>query len=146
MARKIGRGKALTELVKGSLEYTIEAIQGAVRSEFVPDDAWFPRVLEVFAAYVIVWDPALAQSEYYRVGYEREGEGFVFAPRGEWEVVELTYQPQTVAESRRPPSVPPVKGTGGRTSRPLDRSPGGRTSRPPDRGTGRWAEARGSAR
>jgi len=102
MKRKIGKGKPLTELVKGSLTYTLRQIEDDFEAAFItPGGDWYPWVVEVFEGYVIVKDRGLARDEYYRVSYEKQGSKYVFAPRGDWEVVELTYQPQTLSERRK---------------------------------------------
>jgi hypothetical protein len=100
--RKIGKGKPLTELVKGSLSYTVRKIEDDFEAAFItPGGDWYPWVVEVFEDYVIVKDRGLAMDEYYRVSYQKQGDEYVFAPRSEWEVVELTYRPQTLSEGRR---------------------------------------------
>lgn len=94
---KIDKGNPLEELVKGSMEYTMELIQQAFRKQFPRDyerDPWY-YVAETFADYVIVRSDDLRADEYYRVSFTREGETFTFVARENWEVVELTYQPQT---------------------------------------------------
>ncbi len=103
MAKKIGRGKPLEELVKGSMDYTMQLIRDAFRSQF-PDQEngvgfW---IAETFNDHVIVraWGSnELKEDEYWRVSYSREKETFTFADRADWEVVELTYQPQTATVS-----------------------------------------------
>lgn len=101
--KKIDKGNPLEELVKGSMEYTMELIQQAFRKQFPRDyerDPWY-YVAETFAEYVIVRSDDLRADEYYRVGFTREGESFTFVARESWEVVELTYQPQTsLSESK----------------------------------------------
>jgi len=100
--RRVGKGKALTELVKGSREYTLDAIRRAFRMQF-PSDAeerFYPYIVETFADHVIVSSNDLEPDEYFYVSYQKEDGGYVFAERGEWEVVELTYQARSVEESR----------------------------------------------
>jgi hypothetical protein len=99
--RKIGKGKPLTELVKGSKEYTLNQIAKAFRAVFSSTDDWFPYIVETFEDYLIVHDNGLSSDEYYRVSYERKDGEYVFASRNDWEIVELTYQPQTMSERRR---------------------------------------------
>ena len=110
--KKIKRGKKLTELVKGSLDYTMEMIRQAFRAQFGVKDAdgymSLPYyVNEIFSDHVIVSEWAstseLKSDEYYKVTYERSGESITFATQNEWEVVELAYQPQTamVSEAKR---------------------------------------------
>ena len=120
MKKKLQRGKPLEELVKGSMDYTMEAIRGAFMAQFNPPDAngvtrmpWY--VMEVFADYVIVRDwrneSELKSDEYYKVTYSKSGDAYTFAARDAWEVVELAYQPQTMEE--RAPStagVPSAQG------------------------------------
>jgi len=98
--RKAGRGKELTELVKGSLDYTMDMIRSAFRAQFNPMDTYpFPfYAQEIFSDHVIVSEypsDELAPDEYYMVTYQKSDAGYVFAARDEWEIVELTYQPKT---------------------------------------------------
>jgi hypothetical protein len=102
MKRRIGKGKPLTELVKGSLDYTLRQIRDAFMAQFNRDDTFYPWIAEVFEGYVVVEEKGLATGEYYRVTYEKRDGEYVFAPRDEWEVVELTYQPQTMTEAIEP--------------------------------------------
>jgi hypothetical protein len=98
MKRKIGRGNELTE-VKGSLDYLLQRIRQDFYAQFRRrDDSWYPYVVEIFADYVIAQDDKLMPEEYYQVSYTKEGQRYVFADRDKWEVVELTYQPQTMEE------------------------------------------------
>lgn len=97
MKRKVGRGKALDELVKGSLDYTLSQIGEAFRKQFPYQEGkpyfW---IAETFADHVIVKESDLAADEYYLVTYSRGEDGeYAFAAREDWEVVELTYQPAT---------------------------------------------------
>ncbi len=109
MAQKIGKGKALEELVKGSLEYTRSEIRNAFERQFPrnQDDSPMYEIIDTFADFVVVqqwYPPELKSDEYYKVIYSREGEDYVFAMRDQWEVVELAYQPQTtpaVAETNK---------------------------------------------
>lgn len=99
--KKIQRGQPLEELVKGSMEYTRYRIYIAFRRQFpMEEEGPYFRIEETFADYVIVWSSDLPVDEYYRVPYRREAEEFIFAPRNEWEVVELAYRPKTMAERR----------------------------------------------
>jgi hypothetical protein len=106
MAKKIGKGKAIEELVKGSLEYTRREISDAFGVQF-PWDAGTNNydIVDTFADYVIAQsygDINLASDEYYKISYIKSGDAYVFAPRDQWEVVELTYQPQTMmTESKK---------------------------------------------
>ena len=100
--KKIGKGKPLTELVKGSLSYTIDQIRRAFNRQFPWEirqdkDFW---LVEIFADYVIVSSDDLQPDEYYQVTYRKDGDEYVFADQSEWEVVELTYQPQSVEEKK----------------------------------------------
>ncbi|MCG3208635.1 MAG: hypothetical protein FOGNACKC_02247 [Anaerolineae bacterium] len=102
MKPKIERGAPLTEMVKGSMEYTRHMIRLAFHTKFDRDDEdWF-WIEEIFADYVIVSHEALPIDEFYQVAYRREGGSYVFDPREQWQVVELTYQPQRVAEGQQP--------------------------------------------
>ena len=100
--KKIGKGKPLTELVKGSLSYTLDQIRRAFNRQFPWEirqdkDFW---LVEIFADYVIVSSDDLQPDEYYQVAYRKDGDEYVFADQSEWEVVELTYQPQSVEEKK----------------------------------------------
>lgn len=108
MKKKLKKGNPITELVKGSIEYTMSLIQNAFRAQFpsssVGDAYWY--IADTFADYVIVSEygsaSKLKTDEYWKVTYTRDGESFTFAPRDQWEVVELAYQPQTkMAESKK---------------------------------------------
>lgn len=99
MKKKLQRGQPLEELVKGSMDYTMQMIRDAFRSQFPNaeggDGFW---LVEIFADHVIVsnWGkPELKADEYWKVTYSREGDAYTFAPRDQWEVVELAYQPRT---------------------------------------------------
>lgn len=99
MRRKIERGQELTELAKGSLEYTLNLMSQAFRRQFPYEDRREYWIVETFADHVIVngWnDDDLKSDEFYQVTYTRDGDTFIFAPRDQWEIVELAYQPQTV--------------------------------------------------
>lgn len=98
MKKKIGKGKPLTELVKGSIDYTLRQIRDAFYGQFTNDDYEWRYVVEIFDGYIIVEQSGLATGEYYRVPFERKDGEYVFAPRDEWEIVELTYQPQSLSE------------------------------------------------
>src|SRR6185295_19772234 len=100
--KKIGKGKALNELVKGSLNYTMERLRHAFRAQFRSEDAyWNWYLCEVFADHVIVMDDQLPPDEFYRVAYTQAGESYLFAARDAWDVVELTYQSKAANERRR---------------------------------------------
>jgi len=101
--RKIGRGKPLEELTKGSHDYLIATVRAAFRAQFprnYDEDDVYNYVEEVFDGYVIVQSGDLAVDEYYYVTFTQDGEGYTFAARDDWEVVELTYKPKEVSESR----------------------------------------------
>lgn len=98
MKRKIGPGKPLEELVKGSLDYTIRTVSDAFWKQFrgqfdrYESNLW---IVEVFAGYIVVNDYQLPADEFYLVTYQLDSSGLpVFAAREAWEVVELTYQPK----------------------------------------------------
>jgi len=98
--KKIKKGKLITELVKGSLEYTMSLINQAFRAQFPSSDYGLScYVQEIFDGYVIVNEygtgSKLKTDEYYQVTYSKSGDAYTFAPRDQWEVVELAYQPQT---------------------------------------------------
>ena len=97
---KIKKGNPLTELVKGSIEYTMSLIQNAFRAQFPsPYDGPYCSIADTFADYVIVSEygsmSKLKADEYYKVTYSKSAETYTFAARDQWEVVELAYQPQT---------------------------------------------------
>lgn len=98
--KKIGRGKPLEELVKGSLEHTLWVIEDAFNAQFnMHDGSYAGYVMETFADHVIVRNHNLATSEYYYVPYTKDGESYIFAAREAWEVVELSYAPAQKHES-----------------------------------------------
>lgn len=106
MKPKISRGQPLTEMFKGSLEYTQQQIRAAFDAQFYPryEDvegvAWEAkmRVCDTFADFVIVQAWEMPSDEFYQVAYVWNGDTIVFAPRAEWQAVELTFQPQTTAQ------------------------------------------------
>lgn len=101
MKPRIAKGQPLTELVKGSLNYTLERIRAAFRAQFRSDDAyWNWYLVEVFADHVIVMDDSLPPDEFYRVAYQSSGDSYLFAARDAWELVELAYQSATANERR----------------------------------------------
>jgi hypothetical protein len=101
MKRKIGRGNPLIETIKGSLDYILYRMDEDFRLQFQRDgDPPWPYVVEHFADYVTARDSGLAADEYYMVRYEKQGKKYIYVPRDQWEIVELTYQPQTVEERR----------------------------------------------
>ena len=98
--------KPIEELVKGSLQYAQEAIEQAFKAAFQWPSPWSPneiycpyRILDTFADAVIVkaWGDMddLMPDEFYKVTFTKSGEGYTFAAFEDWEVVELTYQPQS---------------------------------------------------
>jgi len=105
MAKKIGKGKLITELVKGSLDYTMSLIVQAFRAQFpYAESGPSYYIMETFADHVIVGcmgDSPLKMDEYFKVTYSRSGDEYSFAARDAWEIVELAYQPQT-----SPPATP----------------------------------------
>ena len=93
MAKTINRGQAITELVKGSIEYTLHIIRTAFHEQYPRRfDDWF-WVVDSFTEFIIVKHEEQPPDEYYRVSYTRDGDDFEFAAREDWEVVELSYQP-----------------------------------------------------
>ena len=100
MVKKIKKGNPITELVKGSMEYTQSLMQNAFRRQFPSSyESLYIDIVDTFADYVIVSEhgasSTLKNDEYWKVTYTRDGETFTFAPRDQWEVVELAYQPQS---------------------------------------------------
>ncbi len=99
--RRINKGQPLNELVKGSLNYTMERLRTAFRAQFRSEDAyWNWYIVEVFADHVIVMDDQLPPDEFYRVSYTAQGASYAFAARDAWEIVELAYQSRSVQERR----------------------------------------------
>lgn len=101
MARKIARGKPLEEATKGSLEYTLRQIRNNFYRQHPDTENEIYWVEETFADHIIVNSDRLKPDEFYYVTYTREGGNYVFSPRDQWEIVELTYQPQTLDERLR---------------------------------------------
>ncbi len=104
---KIKKGNPITELVKGSMEYTQSLIRQAFRAQFPsPYDGPYCDIVDTFADYLVVGEygssSTLKSDEYYKVTYSKDGEAYTFAPRDQWEVVELSYQPQSsVSEGKK---------------------------------------------
>lgn len=98
---KVERGRPLEEVTKGSLEYTIRQIRQAFYRQHPDTEREYYWVEEIFADHIIVNSEALKSDEYYFVTYSRENGEYVFADRSEWQVVELTYQPQSLQERLR---------------------------------------------
>ncbi len=108
MAKKLKKGKPLTELVKGSLNYTMYQIRQVFRQKFDPDYELGFYVHEIFADHVIVsHSRELKTDEYYRVAYSYENGNYVFAERNAWDVVELTYKPVSLEEVKVLEESPP---------------------------------------
>jgi len=115
-ALAIGRGRPFEELVKGSVEYTMTELRDAFEAAFkVPSPysgtlfcPW--SIVDTFADSIVVrawgeWND-LAPDEYYRVTYSRDAAGaYTFAAEDQWEVVELTYQPQSAQATSEPAPV-----------------------------------------
>src|SRR2546430_119983 len=102
MKKRIPKGKPLTELVKGSMTYTVERLRTTFRTQFRDEDMyWRWYIVDVFADYVVVMDDLLPPDEFYQVPYQAVGETFVFAERDDWQVVELTYRLQAADERRK---------------------------------------------
>ena len=105
----IDRGKALDEAVEGSAEYRLDRIRDAFNSAFKMEspyggDTYCPYLIyDTFVDAVIVkaWgkqngEDGLEPDEFFKVGYTGdEASGYTFDPYEQWQVVELTYQPQT---------------------------------------------------
>src|SRR3972149_2860812 len=104
---KIQKGKPLEELVKGSMDYTMQMIRDAFRAQFPnPDGGDGFWINEIFADHVVIssWqaESGLKSDEFYKVTYSKSGDAYIFAARDAWEVVELAYQPQTaITESKK---------------------------------------------
>ena len=55
MAKKIGKGKLITELVKGSVEYTMSEINNAFRAQFPSGDMGpYYYIVDTFADFIVV--------------------------------------------------------------------------------------------
>jgi hypothetical protein len=96
MKKRINRGSPLTELVKGSIEYTRHVIVRAFHKTFPSNwdyesGEWF-NVEDTFAEFIVVSSSQLPIDEFYMVAYQRDGAKVTFAPREDWEVIELGYQ------------------------------------------------------
>jgi Prohead core protein serine protease len=95
----LDQGEPLEELVKGSMEYTLSLVQNAFRSQFPNnyDQGTYYWISDTFSNYVIISASGddLLPDEYYRVGYTRDGSKFTFDDKENWQVVELSYQPQS---------------------------------------------------
>lgn len=115
MAKKIKKGKVLEELVKGSLDYTMQLIREAFRKQFPNDGGMGFYVNEIFADHVIISDwsssNTLKTDEYWKVTFSKDGDSYVFAARDQWEVVELAYKPQS-AVSDQPSAIGEGKNNG----------------------------------
>lgn len=98
----LDRGEPITELVRGSLEYTLTTIRRAFDNQFdggYVDGSWL-WVEDTFEDYVIVSSSGLAPSVFYQVAYLRgEDDDFAFADVSEWKIVQLAYE---MADSDRP--------------------------------------------
>ncbi len=102
----IGRGRPFEELVKGSVEYAMSELRDAFEAAFKEPSPYSGNmycpwsIVDTFADAIVVrawgeWND-LAPDEFYRVTYSKDANGeYTFAPYEQWEVVELTYQPQT---------------------------------------------------
>jgi len=111
-AIKIGKGQPITELVKGSMQYTLDQMQDDFNDQF--PSVWGMGmstgigmqvnyyIVDSFADYVIINgygpDCDLDDDEYWKVPYTVSDGEYTFAPKEQWQVVELTYQPQTAPD------------------------------------------------
>lgn len=103
MPRLIEEGQPFEELVKGSLDYGMYKIRKAFydafpRCYYSDECEWF-ECQEIFSDHVIVWSRELPDDEYYMVPFTVEGDDYNFTERDDWEIVELSYRPQTKQES-----------------------------------------------
>lgn len=101
MRRKLDRGTPLTEATKGSLDYALQQIRRSFYRQFPDTDNEYFWIEETFTDHVVVNSDRLKPDEFYFVPYTRTEGDYNFAPRDQWEVVELTYQPQTLEERLR---------------------------------------------
>lgn len=98
---KIGRGKPLEELVKGSIEYTMDQMRDdfirQFPSSYEGNMAASYYICDTFADYVVIRGYGLGidlePDEYYKVGYSVDGGEYMFAAKDQWEIVQLTYTP-----------------------------------------------------
>jgi hypothetical protein len=100
---KIGKGKEITELVKGSMQYTMDQMSGDFNDQFPMQGGEMGQsmtsyyIVDTFADYVVVggYGPGceLEPDEYYRVNYTQDQGEYTFATQDQWEVVQLTYTP-----------------------------------------------------
>lgn len=95
-------GRLITELMKGSYQYTIMMVKNAFynAAQALPE---YHRlyVEEVFDDYITVEDVGLPPDERFKVSYKKGGEGearYVFADREDWEHVQLGYTPVQLTE------------------------------------------------
>lgn len=106
--RRVERGRALEELVKGSLDYTMHAIRSAFEKQFKTPEGLDYWIAEIFSEHVIVseWryngQTKLKPDEYWLVTYTKDGDSYTFAALDDWEIVELAYQAQTMDEAKQP--------------------------------------------
>ncbi len=101
--RQVDKGQPLTEaLTKGSISYTLRKIRDAfykqIRRAAIEAEEWM-YIAEVFTDHIVVESDQLETDEFYFIPYTVEDGNYMFATREDWEVVELTYQPQTVTEA-----------------------------------------------
>jgi len=106
MKKKLQKGKPIEELVKGSVEYTQSLIHQAFRAQFPSSfDSLYLDIVDTFADYLIVGEygssSTLKRDEFWKVTYSKSGESYTFAPRAQWEVVELAYQPQSAISEKK---------------------------------------------
>lgn len=99
MARRIEVGRSLEELVKGSLEYEMDAAGRAFRARFGGLDTAPAWPVETFPAALIVRreNRENGPDEFWSVAYTKDGEDYAFAAEDAWEPVELAYQPRSQA-------------------------------------------------
>ena len=106
--RKVATGSKFTEMVKGSLEYIKGEIADAFRAQFQEPSPYGGTtcnygIVDTFSdkqqVVVCEWkaDSELAPDEYYLVNYQVNAatKAITFDLMDAWEVVELTYQPQS---------------------------------------------------
>ena len=99
MKKRIERGtplNELTELVKGSIEYTRHTILRAFHRQFpsnwdYDNGEWF-NVEDTFVEFIVVSSSQLPIDEVYMVAYQLDGTAVSCAPREDWEVIELGYK------------------------------------------------------
>lgn len=108
--RKLQRGAPIQE-TGGSIEDFLRALRMAFYAMNPDSQTEWKFVRDVFADHIIVESTLLPANQFYSVAYTVSqgvsGLLFQFAPRLQWETVELDYVP---AQRQEVPAMPPVEG------------------------------------